>query len=223
MRGITRSGTTLEAEQVRSPAGSRPEVSSSPGERRAHELVRRDSVESSGDGELIRRVGQRDREAFEALYRRFARPVLALALRRLRDRGRAEDATQETFAAIWRSAATYRPERGPGAPWLYAVARNAIVNQTRTRFEPVAQAPDSPTDLPGPPEQAESDWVSWRVHRALEELPRHQRTLIELAYWSQLSHSEIAAHLNLPLGTVKTRTRRALTRLANLLEHEQLH
>jgi RNA polymerase sigma-70 factor (ECF subfamily) len=62
--------------------------------------------------------------------------------------------------------------------------------------------------------------VSWRVHRALEELPAHERALIELAYWSELSQSEIAAHLNLPLGTVKTRTRSALKRLAELLERD---
>jgi RNA polymerase sigma-70 factor, ECF subfamily len=184
------------------------------------ELSRRHSVASAGDGELIQRTGERDREAFEELYRRFARPVLGLALRRLRDRGRAEDAAQDTFAAIWRSASTYRPERGPGAPWLYTVARNAIVSQSRIRFDPAAEGIDSASDRPGPSEQAESDWVSWRLHRTLEELPEHQRTLIELAYWTELSQSEIAEQLNIPLGTVKTRTRRALARLAELLEQE---
>ena len=171
---------------------------------------------------MIRRIGERDGEAFEALYRRFAPPVFGLALRRLRDRGRAEDATQETFTAIWRSAPTYRPERGPGAAWLYAVARNAIVNQTRARVEPSAAAVDSPSDEPGPAERAEAGWKSRRIHRALAELPEHQRTLIELAYWSELSQSEIAAQLNIPLGTVKTRTRRALAGLAALLERDDL-
>src|SRR5919197_4082438 len=73
------------------------------------------------DSELIQRVGEGDRDAFEELYHRYSRVVYGLALRRLRDRGQAEDAVQETFAAIWRSAASYRPRRGPGAPWLYAV------------------------------------------------------------------------------------------------------
>jgi RNA polymerase sigma-70 factor, ECF subfamily len=179
-------------------------------------------VELSGDGELIRRIAEGDRGAFEELYRRFARSVLGLALRRLRDRSRAEDATQETFAAIWRAAATYRPERGPGAPWLYAVARNAIVNQTRIRVEPMAEVPDTPSDEAGPAEQAVSGWVSARVHRAVESLPARERTLIELAYWTDLSQSEIANRLNLPLGTVKTRTRSALARLADLLERDEL-
>src|SRR5881397_4348531 len=82
------------------------------------------------DGELIVRIAGGDRPAFEELYRRYARPVLGLALRRLGDRGRAEDATQEAFASVWRSARSFRPERGAGAPWLYAVARNAIVDRT---------------------------------------------------------------------------------------------
>src|SRR5205085_2583625 len=81
--------------------------------------------EECSDGELLQRIAAGDRAAFDVLYRRFVRPVFALALRRLGDRGRAEDATQETFASVWRSATSYRAERGAGAPWLYAVARNA--------------------------------------------------------------------------------------------------
>src|SRR5438067_759153 len=88
---------------------------------------------SISDGDLIRRVARRDANAFEALYRRYARPVFGLALRRLGDRMNAEDAVQETFAAIWRSARTYKPDRGAGAPWLYAVARNATVDRSRSR------------------------------------------------------------------------------------------
>src|SRR5207248_1430619 len=89
----------------------------------------------TSDGELIQRAAGGDHSAFEDLYRRYARPVFGLALRRLGDRGRAEDAVQETFASIWRSAGSYKPDRGPGAPWLYAVARNAIVDRARGRTE----------------------------------------------------------------------------------------
>src|SRR5437763_13906975 len=77
------------------------------------------------DGDLIRRIARRDANAFAALYRRYARPVFGLALRRLGDRMNAADAAQETFAATSPSARTYNPDRGAGAPWLYAVARNA--------------------------------------------------------------------------------------------------
>jgi RNA polymerase sigma-70 factor, ECF subfamily len=170
------------------------------------------------DGELIARVGSGDRGAFETLYRRYARPVFGLALRRLGDRGRAEDAVQETFASVWRAAASYRPERGPGAPWLYAVARNAIVDNGRIRREPPVERVEERAENETPAERAESGWVAWRVHRALAELPENERVVIELAYWGGRSQSEVAEQLGIPLGTVKTRTRTGLARLAELLE-----
>jgi RNA polymerase sigma-70 factor, ECF subfamily len=172
------------------------------------------------DGELIERTAEGDHGAFDDLYRRYARPVFGLALRRLGDRGRAEDAVQETFASIWRSAKSYRSDRGPGAPWLYAVARNAIVDGARRRTDVPAQVPDVASGASGPDDHAEQGWVSWRVHRALEELPEREREVISLAYWSGLSQSEIASFLGLPLGTVKTRTRAALQRLAEMLADE---
>jgi RNA polymerase sigma-70 factor (ECF subfamily) len=174
----------------------------------------------TSDAELLTRVAERDREAFELLYGRYVRSVFGLALRRLRDRQRAEDAVQETFAAVWRSAASYRPERGPAAPWLYAIARNAIVDRFRAKADPTGEVPELVSSEPGPADRAESSFVSWRVHRALEELPPREREVIELAYWSGLSQSEVAEYLHIPLGTVKTRTRSALTRLADVLEGE---
>jgi RNA polymerase sigma-70 factor, ECF subfamily len=170
------------------------------------------------DGELITRVGDGDRGAFETLYRRYARPVFGLALRRLGDRGRAEDAVQETFASVWRAARSYRPERGPGAPWLYAVARNAIVDNGRMRREPPVAGVEEKASDETPADRAESGWVAWRVHRALVELPENERVVIELAYWGGRSQSEVADLLGIPLGTVKTRTRTGLMRLADLLE-----
>ena len=174
----------------------------------------------TSDGDLIQRAATGDRSAFEDLYRRYARPVFGLALRRLGDRGRAEDAVQETFASIWRSAASYKPDRGPGAPWLYAVARNAIVDRARGRLEAVGDPPETASLELGPHERAEASYVSWRVHRALEDLPSNERDVVELAYYGGLSQSEIAEYLGIPLGTVKTRTRAALGRLADLLEKE---
>jgi RNA polymerase sigma-70 factor (ECF subfamily) len=171
----------------------------------------------TSDGELIQRAARGDRSAFEDLYRRYARPVFGFALRRLGDRGRAEDAVQETFASVWRSAGSYKPERGPGAPWLYAVARNAIVDRARARTETPAEIPDAAAAGPGPPEHAEQSWVAWRVHRAMEELPEREQEVIALAYWSGLSQSEVAEYLGIPIGTVKTRTRSALARLADVL------
>src|SRR5437763_12458964 len=119
----------------------------------------------ASDAQLLTRIAERDREAFELLYHRYVRSVFGLALRRLRDRQRAEDAVQETFAAVWRSAASYRPERGPAAPWLYAVARNAIVDRFRAKSEPTGEVPDLVSPEPGPADRAETAFVSWRVHR----------------------------------------------------------
>ena len=99
-------------------------------------------------------------------------------------------------------------------------ARNAIADRGRARSEPAAEVPEEPSGEPGPPDQAEQNWVSWRVHRALGSLGEHERSLIELAYWGGLSQSEIANMLGIPLGTVKTRTRSALARLADALEEE---
>jgi RNA polymerase sigma-70 factor (ECF subfamily) len=169
------------------------------------------------DGRLIERVGRGDRDAFEQLYRRFARPVLAMAMRQLGDKGRAEDAAQETFAAVWRSARSYRAERGSGSAWLYAVARHAIIDRARQRREHVADVPEETSAAAGPAERAEESWLTWRVHSALEQLPERERVVIELAYWSGLSQAEVASYLDVPLGTVKTRTRTGLARLSGLL------
>ena len=133
------------------------------------------------DAQLLVRIARGDRSAFEILYHRYARTVFGLALRRLGDRDRAEEAVQETFAAVWRSARSYRADRGPGAPWLYAVARNATVDRFRRRGEPVAEVPETASPEARPDEAAEADWVAWRVHRALEDLPPSERQVLELA------------------------------------------
>ena len=174
------------------------------------------AVES--DANLIERIGHGDRDAFEELYRRFARPVLAMAIRQLGDNGRAEDAAQETFAAVWRSARSFRAERGTGSAWLYAVARHAIIDRARQRRDALAEAPDEASEEAGPAERAEASWLTWKVHSALEKLPERERVVLELAYWSGLSQTEIASYLDVPLGTVKTRTRTGLGRLSSLLE-----
>src|SRR5436305_13052884 len=119
--------------------------------------------DSPSDAELLARVGERDREAFEVLYGRYVRPVFGLALRRLHDRGHAEDAVQEAFTAIWRSAGSYRPERGPAGGWLYTVARNAIVDRLR-RSGPATDSefPELASSGPGPPDRAEAADTAWR-------------------------------------------------------------
>ncbi len=187
---------------------------------RARETIPGVTTDARTDDQLLQRIAERDRAAFDELYRRYTRPVLGLALRRLGDRGRAEDALQDAFASVWRSARSYDPARGPGGAWVYTVARNAIVDGVRRRPEPAAETPETATADAGPEERAEASWLAWLVHRAIEDLPEPERQVIELAYWGEQSQSEIAAFLAIPLGTVKTRTRSGLARLASLLNGE---
>ena len=172
------------------------------------------------DRVLVLRAKSGNRDALEELVRRHQAWIYNIAVRMLYHPQDAEDATQEAFVAIWRSARTFDSGRGSGAPWLYAVARNAITDGLRRTPPPVAELEDGPGGEPDPSDEAEASWTAWRVHRALEVLPEHERPVIELAYWRGLSQSEIAARLHIPLGTVKTRTRSALARLADALEDE---
>jgi RNA polymerase sigma-70 factor (ECF subfamily) len=177
---------------------------------------------ADSDADLLCRIAERELWAFEMLYRRYVRAVYAMALRRLRDGRHAEDATQEVFAAVWRSAATYAPERGGGAGWLFTVARNEVIDYARTmnRVRDVSEAeiPEHASGEPPPDLAAEEDWVSYCVQSAVAELPDRERVPLALAYWGGRSQSEIARLLGVPLGTVKTRTRSGLARLAAGLE-----
>lgn len=192
---------------------------SAPNRRSDLTVVMNEAVVS--DGDLIARVARGDRTAFDELHARYARAIFGLALRRLRDRGHAEDAAQDVFSALWRRASTYDPTRGAGAPWLFVVARNVITDHLRKTPPPTAEMPDDLAAGGASPESvAESDWEAWQVHRAVAGLPAHERQLVELAYWGGMSQSEIATFLDIPLGTVKTRTRAALGRLADALTKE---
>ena len=172
------------------------------------------------DGELIERVGNGDSDAFDELSAATRVPCsvspcdgsATAAEPRMRSRTRSPRSGAPP-------PATTRHE-GQGGAWLYTVARNAIVDGARRRPEPPMEAPEEASGESGPPEQAEAAWLAWRVHSAIEQLPEHERPVIELAYWGGLSQSEISDFLHVPLGTVKTRTRSALARLADMLEEE---
>jgi RNA polymerase sigma-70 factor, ECF subfamily len=178
--------------------------------------------ETMSDEDLLERVArERDQSAFEMLYQRYARAIYSLVSRILRDRHTGEDVAQEAFAAVWRAAAGYHRGRGSAAGWMFAIARNAAIDASRAKVPlVVGELPDRPDPSPLPDAQAISDMEAFRVHVAVDSLPDREREVIELAYFSGLAQSEIAQQLELPLGTVKTRTRSALQRMAPMLREE---
>ena len=174
------------------------------------------------DEQLLGRVADhRDEDAFAELYQRYSRPVYSLIARLLRDRTTGEDVMQEAFSAVWRAARSYRQDRGSVVAWLFTIARNAAVDAARSRRPVSFGDPPESIDLePTPDVRVAADMEAFRVHVAVDSLPRRERDVIALAYFEGLSQSEVADRLRIPLGTVKTRTRSALGRLAERLERE---
>ena len=166
------------------------------------------------DAELLRLIGEGSETAFAALWVRYGAAVQRVCRGVLRDHDAAEDATQEAFVRIWRGAASVDERKGKPAAWLFVVARNAARNVARVRVPTPAVIPEMVGDEG--PEDALVDRL-W-VDGALERLPESEREVVMLAYFADLSHSQVAARLDQPLGTVKSRIRRALGRLADVEE-----
>jgi RNA polymerase sigma-70 factor, ECF subfamily len=173
------------------------------------------------DAALIARVAARDPSAIGALYDRHARMLFSLILRILRDRSEAEDVLQDVFVRAWTRVETYDRDLGSPAAWLVRIARNRAIDRLRARD--VRERSADAVPLPPPTESPEtSAALSERqraVTRALDVLTAEQRQLIEHAYFSGLSQSELAERFQLPLGTVKTRIRTGMSALRRELQH----
>jgi RNA polymerase sigma-70 factor (ECF subfamily) len=156
----------------------------------------------------------------EALYEEYHRQALGLALRVLGNMGEAEEVVQEAFLAAWRAGNTYDPTRGSTRTWILTLVRNRAIDVVRARQRRPVQPLDEtfdPPDAADVPLQAALNVDAARVAEALYLLPSEQRAAIELAYSSGLSHTEIAARLSVPVGTVKGRIRLGLDRLRQAL------
>ncbi|HST19434.1 MAG TPA: sigma-70 family RNA polymerase sigma factor [Gaiellaceae bacterium] len=164
-------------------------------------------------------VAAGDVRALEQLYRRYGRLAFSIAFRITGDRSTAEECTQDAFLALWKHAAEFDPARGRLSSWLFTVSRNAAIRAVRRRRPTVE--PDE-TELassdPAPDELVLAADAAEDVARAMAELPPPQLEVVQLAYFDELSQTEIAERLSLPLGTVKGRMRLALDRLRASLE-----
>ena len=187
------------------------------------------TAQQKEDRQLMARVAQGDQIAFSALYDRLSGPLYSLAVKMLGDAAEAEDALQEVCLQIWRRAAVYDPSQSSVFSWAVLLTRSRVIDRLRARgrrFRVVAASTDD-EDHPVETAHASSDdstaetvnknEEAVRVRSVLESLPIEQRQVIEMAFFSELTHHEIAEKLAQPLGTVKARIRRGLLRLRDEL------
>jgi RNA polymerase sigma-70 factor (ECF subfamily) len=166
---------------------------------------------------LIRRIADHDQAAMTQFYDETSGIVYALACRMLGNVPDAEEVTVDVYSQIWRTADRYTAERGTVFAWVVNMARSRAVDRLRARrsSEPLPEVVRD--ERAGPEKLSELSQQRERVRSALSALPAEQRTAIELAFFSGMSHSELAAHLGEPLGTIKTRVRSGMLKLRSAL------
>ena len=174
---------------------------------------------SRSDEDVLAAIAGGDDQGLAELYDRYGRLAYGLAYRVLRDQALAEDAVQDAFLAIWRSADGYRRERAKPSTWILTLVHRRAVDlvrrEDRRRGERLDEAPEAAAA--SVPEEADLREKRTAVQAALRELPQDQRQALELAYYGGFTQSELAERLGVPLGTIKSRMFAGLTRLRELV------
>jgi RNA polymerase sigma factor (sigma-70 family) len=174
------------------------------------------------DEALVALVARGDESALAELYDRVGRVAYGLAFRVLRDDRLAEDAVQDAFLAVWRTAVAFRAERAKASTWILTLVHRRAVDvvrrEERRRAEPLDEATRDAATSSSAEDEAWLGFERQRVQAALGKLPDAQREAIELAYYGGYSQSELAERLGVPLGTIKSRMFAGLTRLRELLD-----
>ncbi|MGI5451995.1 sigma-70 family RNA polymerase sigma factor [Streptomyces sp. CA-249302] len=184
------------------------------------------SEESLGDEELARGVAAGDEECLAVAYRRWSTLVHTLARHSLGDPQDAEDVTQQVFLGVWRGGAGYRPERGTFAGWLVGITRRKVADalSARTRRRELLGAAGSALLLADPgPGRPEAVLERVLLRQELAGLPAPQQRVLRLAFYEDLTQTQIAERTGWPLGTVKSHARRGLHRLRDRLESHDLY
>lgn len=170
---------------------------------------------------LLGRIVARDQRAFEELHRRYSGPLYSLAVQVTGSDRHAQDIVQEVFVAVWKEAARFDASRGAVGSWLYSMARHKSIDHVRREVLARKRSADVDLELEEAPDDVHHEaWVNVRrdrVRTAMRDLTEAQRTAIELAFFSGLTHVEVAERLGIPLGTAKTRIRTGLLRLREIL------
>ncbi|ACQ81713.1 RNA polymerase, sigma-24 subunit, ECF subfamily [Beutenbergia cavernae DSM 12333] len=170
------------------------------------------------DAELETAFSDGDPDAVRIAYDRWSPLVYTLAVRALGNVAEAEDVTQQVFVSAWRSRTSYRSDLGPLPAWLVGITRRRIADAFEVRARERRAVEASPAAGDGHAENVTQVLDSVIITDALGRLPEPQRRVVALAFYEQLTHTEIAAHTGLPLGTVKSHLRRSLERLRSTLE-----
>jgi RNA polymerase sigma factor (sigma-70 family) len=173
------------------------------------------------DEALLALVAREDEEALAQLYDRYSRVAYGLALRVVRDPALAEDAVQEAFLTLWRTAAGFRSDRAKPSTWILTLVHRRAVDvvrrEERRRAAPLETAEEPDASGLATDEEIELTDRRRLVQQALQQLPDEQREALELAYYGGLTQSELAERLAVPLGTIKSRMFTGLRRLRDIL------